>query len=203
MLTNQNEMRYALKTQMKIIALILTVFVVQSSFGQYYIRTKKNIGVYSNYNFGQVRGLSSSYQLGICSQFGGYVIPEIGVSFVAMGDDMLFQSFTGAIQFRKRLLKINERKRGAKCIGEIIDIFVAPEYFHTPNNNINLDKNTFSARYGLAIHHYQSGGSKRARTWNTKLEAYHRTYFEEQAPLRNEIGVALRIQYFKTYDFLR
>lgn len=187
---------------MKLIVLFIASFIVHTAFGQYYIRTKKNIGVYSNYNFGQARGLATSYQLGICSQIGGYVIPEVGASFVANGDDIVFQSLTGAIQFRKRILRINERKRGAKCIGEIIDIFVAPEYFHTPNNNFNLDKNTFSARYGLAIHHYQTGGSKRAKTWNTKLEAYHRTYFEEQAPLRNEFGVALRIQYFKTYNFL-
>ncbi len=203
MLTNQNEMRYSLKTQMKIIALILTVFVVQSSFGQYYIRTKKNIGVYSNKNFGQSRGLNSSFQLGVCTQIGGYVIPEFGAAFTSVGDDILFRSVTGAIQFRKRILQINERKRGRACVGEIVDLFLAPEYFYTPNNTFGFEKNTYSARYGLAIHHYKTGGGKRSRSWNTKLEAYHRTYFEEQSPLRNEFGLALRIQYFKTYDFLR
>lgn len=203
MLTKPINLRCTNKIQMKLIVLFITGFFAQAAFSQYFIRTKKNIGVYSNYNFGQTRGLASSYQLGICSQLGGYVIPELGVSIVAKGDDFIFQSLTSAIQFRKRILKINERKRGAKCMGEIIDFFIAPEYFYTPNEQFNLAKNTFSARYGLAIHHYQTGGSKRARAWNTKFEAYHRSYFEDQTPIRNEFGIALRIQYFKTYDFLR
>lgn len=188
---------------MKITFLIFIFITIQSIFGQYYIRTKKNLGAYSNKNFGQSRGLNPSFQLGICTQIGGYVIPEFGASFTSVGDDVLFRSLTGAIQFRKRILKINERKRGRACIGEIIDLFVAPEYFHTPSNTFGFEKNTFAARYGLAIHHYQTGGNKRSRSWNTKLEAYHRTYFEELAPLRNEFGLALRIQYFKTYDFLK
>ena len=119
---------------MKSLFLLFLLTYCQFFSAQYYIRTKQNVGIYTNYNFGQSRVLNPSFQLGICTQIGGYMIPEAGVSFVSAGEENVFQSATGAIQFRKRILKINARKRGAKCMGEIIDLFVAPEYFYSPNN---------------------------------------------------------------------
>jgi len=189
--------------QMKAVILLISLISFQIVFAQYYVRTKKNIGVYSTYNFGQDRILQPSVQLGVCSQIGRHFIPEIGATFVSVNQDAAFRSLNAAIQYRTRLLKIHERKRGAKCKLELLDLFVAPEYFYTPNESFRFDKNTYSLRYGLAIHHFETGGSKRSRAWLTKLEAYHRSYFGEISKGRREFGLALRIQHFKTYDFLR
>ena len=188
---------------MKVLTLLISLISCQLVFAQYYIRTKKNIGAYSAYNFGQDRNLQPSLQVGLCSQVGRHFIPEIGATFVSVDQDATFRSLNAGLQYRTRLLKINERKRGAKCKFELLDLFVAPEYFHTPNQTFRLNQNTFALRYGLAIHHFESGGSKRSRAWLTKLEAYHRSYFGEINSGRREFGLALRIQYFKTYDFLR
>jgi hypothetical protein len=134
---------------------------------------------------------------------GRHFIPEIGVSIVTLNENPAFRSFNAGLQYRTHLLRINQRKIGAKCKGELIDLFVAPEYIYTPNNSFRMNENSYSLRYGLALHHYESGGSRRSRAWNTKLEAYHRNYFGNTTPIKHEFGIALRIQYFKTYDFLR
>lgn len=188
---------------MKAVFLIISLISFHIVFAQYYVRTKKNIGIYSTYYFGQKRVLQPSVQVGVCSQIGRHLIPEIGATFVSINQDASFRSFKAAIQYRTRLLKIHERKRGAKCKFELLDLFVAPEYFYTPNESFRFGKNTCSVRYGLAIHHFETGGSKRSRAWLTKLEAYHRTYFGEISKGRREFGIALRIQHFKTYDFLK
>ena len=188
---------------MKAVILLISIFSCQVVSAQYYIRTKKNIGVYSAYNFGQDRVLQPSVQLGLCRQIGRHLIPEIGATFVSVNQDANFRSFNAGLQYRSRLLKIHERKRGAKCKFELLDLFVVPEYIRTPNKSFRFDKNTFALRYGLAIHHFESGGSKRSRAWLTKLEAYHRSYFGEISSGRREFGLALRVQHFKTYDFLR
>ena len=189
--------------QMKSVILLISMFYFQVVFTQFYIRTKKNIGIYSTYNFGQERVLQPSFQLGVCSQFGRHFLPEIGATFASVNNTATFRSVNAGLQFRKRLLKINERKRGAKCKFEILDLFIVPEYFYTPNETFHFDNNTYALCYGLAIHHFESGGSKRSRAWSTKLEAYHRSYFGEISLGRREFGLALRIQHFKTYDFLR
>lgn len=188
---------------MKALILLVFLFSFQVVFSQYYIRTKKNIGIYSAYNFGQGRVVQPSFQLGLCSQIGKHFIPEIGATFVSVNQDASFRSFNAGLQYRTKLLKIHERKRGAKCKFELLDLFVAPEYFRTPNESFRFDENTFALRYGLAIHHFETGGTKRSRAWLTKLEAYHRTYFGEISSGRREFGLALRIQHFRTYDFLR
>lgn len=188
---------------MKAVILLISLISFQFVVAQYYVRTKKNIGIYSMYNFGQDRVLQPSVQVGLCSQFGRHFIPEVGATFVSVNQDATFRSLNAGLQYRTKLLKIHERKRGSKCKFELLDLFVAPEYFYTPIESFRFAKNTYSLRYGLAIHHFESGGSKRSRAWLTKLEAYHRTYFGEISSGRREFGLALRIQHFKTYDFLR
>jgi hypothetical protein len=183
--------------------LLTTLFGVQIASAQFYIRTKKNIGVYSSYNFGQDRLMQPSVNIGLFTQIGKHFIPELGANFVSIDQEAAFRSLNAGLQYRTRLLKINERKRGAKCKMEILDLFAAPEYFYTPNESHRLEKNTYAMRYGIALHHFETGGFKRSRAWLTKIEAYHRTYFGYENPKRREFGIALRIQFFKTYDFLR
>ena len=72
-----------------------------------------------------------------------------------------------------------------------------------PVRDTNTNQSQFSIRYGLGLYHVESGGSKRSRAWLTKVEAYHRTYIGGTQDLPHEFGIALRVQHFKTYDFLR
>ena len=190
---------------MKVSTLFILVLVSNSLFGQYFIRTKKNFGVFSNYNFGEINGIKApSLQLGVCRHFGSYLIPEVGLTFRSNNDLWSFSGINAALQVRKRALKLNSRKKGGKCKMELVDVFVAPEFFaiQTENTRPAFPNHSFALRYGLALHHFESGGSRRNKAWNTKLEVYHRNYFNENQPIKHEFGIALRVIHFRTYDFL-
>lgn len=190
---------------MKVRAVFILVLISNMVFGQYFIRTKKNFGVFTNYNFGEINGLQfPSLQLGICRQFGSYIIPEVGLTLRNSNNLWSFSGINTALQFRKRALTLNSRKRGSKCKMELLDVFVAPEFFAMQPSNVRptFPNHSFAIRYGLALHHFETGGSKRNRAWNTKFEVYHRNYFNENQPIKHEFGIALRIIHFKTYDFL-
>jgi hypothetical protein len=190
---------------------ILLGFIYQSK-AQYYVRTKKNIGILGMYNLrpeAKQQNLAATtpfLQLGLCRQFGKYAVPEIGITLAApssTGLDPTFEGLFTGLQLRKNLIKINQRKHGAKCKAELLECFVTPEYRYSLNDIRNSNQSQFSVRYGLGLYHVESGGSKRAKAWVTKVEAYHRTYIGGTQDLPHEFGIALRIQHFKTYDFLR
>jgi hypothetical protein len=192
--------------------LLLLITTCQMYKAQYYVRTKKNIGVIGMYNLRPVKtdlNLNTStpfLQLGVCRQFGKYAVPEFGFSLAAptsIGQNPTFTGLFTGLQLRKNLFKINERKHGAKCKAELIECFITPEYRLQVNEARNASAGQFSVRYGLGLYHVQSGGSKRSRAWVTKVEAYHRNYFGGAQTLPHEFGLALRIQHFKTYDFLK
>jgi hypothetical protein len=179
---------------------------------QYYIRTKQNIGFLGMYNFrsqATQQVLTSPppfLQLGLCRQFGKYAVPEIGIKLAAPNSTGLNPTFDGlftGLQLRKNLVKINQRKHGAKCKAELLECFVTPEFSYSLHEIRSSNQRQFSVRYGLSLYHVESGGSKRAKAWVTKMEAYHRTYIGGPQDLPHEFGIALRIQHFKTYDFLR
>jgi hypothetical protein len=191
---------------MKTSTLFILVLVSNSLFGQYFIRTKKNFGVFSNYNFGEINGNPApSFQLGVCRQFGSYVIPEVGLTFRNCDEIYSFAGINAALQFRKRALKLYVRKRGAKCKMELLDVFAAPELFAIQPKFTRpaFPNHSFALRYGLALHHFESGGSRRNKAWNVKLEVYHRNYFNAIQPIKHEFGIALRVLHFRTYDFLK
>lgn len=192
---------------------ILLVFLgLNQLFAQHYVRTKKNIGALGMYSLSPTvnsQNISSSspfLQLGLCRQFGKYTIPEFGISIARPSAIGLNPSVTGiftGVQFRKNLIKINERKHGAKCKAEVIEGFFTPEFRYNFDPLRTASQNQFSLRYGLSLYHIESGASKRARAWVTKIEVYHRNYLGATNANPHEFGIALRIQYFKTYDFLK
>jgi hypothetical protein len=194
--------------------ILLLAIQCQKISAQYYVRTKKNIGVIGMYNFSPVKtDLNLNFntsmpflQLGVCRQIGKYALPELGLSLAAptsFGQNPKFIGLFSGILLRKNLFKINERKHGAKCKAELIECFITPEYRLYFNEARHQNAGQFSVRYGLGLYHVESGGSKRSRAWLTKVEVYHRNYFNGAQTLPHEFGLALRIQHFKTYDFLR
>ena len=186
------------------LAVLLVIFSFYSQlFGQYYIRTKKNIGMVGMYNIGNVNRQEPSYQFALCKQFGRYTLPELGVKAVSQESGLQINSLHAGVQFRKNLIKLNERKKGAKCKLEMLEGFVTPEFNYYLSRNTLAFQSPFSIRYGFGLYHVESGGSKRSRAWATKIEVFHRSYLHSTIPYQQEFGVALRIQYFKTYDFLK
>jgi hypothetical protein len=184
------------------ILLVISVFYSQV-VGQYYVRTKKNVGVVAMYNSGNVNRLDPSYQFALCKQFGRYTLPELGIKAESQVNGLEINALYAGIQFRKNLIKLNERKKGAKCKLEMLEGFVTPEFNYDLSRNASTEQTPFSIRYGFGLYHLESGGSKRSRAWATKMEVYHRSYLHPTIPYRQEFGVALRIQHFKTYDFLK
>jgi hypothetical protein len=188
---------------MKFTILLLISISYSQLFGQYYIRTKKNLGVVGMYNVGSSNQLNPSYQFALCKQFGRYAVPEIGIKAQSHVNGLEINALYAGIQFRKNLVKLNERKKGAKCKLEMLEGFVTPEFNYYLAQSASSEQAPFSIRYGLGLYHVESGGSKRSRSWATKMEVYHRSYLDPTIPYRQEFGVALRIQHFKTYDFLK
>lgn len=188
---------------MKLAILLISSVVYVQLHGQYYIRTKKNVGVVGLYNIGNVNWLDPSYQFALCKQFGRYALPEIGFKAQSQVNGLEINSLYAGFQFRKNLVKLNQRKKRAKCILEILEGFVTPEFNYYLARNATAEHVPFSLRYGLGLYHVESGGSKKSRAWATKIEVYHRSYLHSTIPYQQEFGVALRIQHFKTYDFLK
>jgi hypothetical protein len=127
---------------------ILLGFIYQSK-AQYYVRTKKNIGVLGMYNLrpeAKQLNLASTtpfLQLGLCRQFGKYAVPEIGITLAAPSSTGLNPTFEGlftGLQLRKNLIKINQIKHGAKCEAELLECFVTPEYRYSFNEIRNSDQ---------------------------------------------------------------
>ena len=142
-----------------ICTIIFFGFIYQSK-AQYYVRIKKNIGVISMYNLPTEttqQGLASTtpfLQLGLCRQFGKYAVPEIGITLAAPSASGLNATFEGlfiGLQLRKNLIKINQRKHGAKCKAELLEYFVTPEYRYSLNEIRNSKQSQFSIRYGLGL----------------------------------------------------
>ena len=186
--------------------------IIDQTNAQHYVRTKKNIGVIGLYNLSprapqqNFASTTPFLQLGLCRQFGKYAVPEIGITLAApkaTGLNPTFEGLFTGLQLRKNLIKINQRKHGAKCKAELLECFITPEYRYSLNEMRNSNQSQFAVRYGLGLYHVESGGSKRSKAWVTKVEAYHRNYLGGVQAQPHEFGVALRIQHFKTYDFLR
>lgn len=188
---------------MKLAVILVISGFYSQLFGQYYIRTKKNFGVVGIYNIGNVNRQEPSYQFALCKQFGRFVLPELGIKAESQVNGLAINALYAGIQFRKNLVTLNKRKKGAKCIMEILEGFITPEFNYYLSRNTLAFQSPFSIRYGLGLYHVESGGSKRSRAWATKIEVFHRSYLHSTIPYQQEFGVALRIQHFKTYDFLK
>ena len=204
----------------KALAILFLILSIHHVEGQYYVRTKKNLGVIGMYNFGTSNSshtsnaLEPSFQVGLCRQIGKYAVPELGIKVsqnALQNNSAQIEGLFADVHFRKNLLKLNQRKKGAKCKAEVLECFITPEYHYLFNAARIQDKNQVALRYGLGLYHLESGGSKKSRAWLTKVEVYHRNNLVQlqnslnlsPAPLNNEFGIALRIQHFKTYDFLK
>jgi hypothetical protein len=181
------------------------------SFGQMYVRKKQNIGFYTGGTFKDAQ--FNTVSVGLTRSMFRYFEPEIGLRATlplqAPNDNTqmhnVYLSF--GLNLRKSLFTINQRKKGRSCRGEIIEVFVAPEYNYLVKSNTDrYDQGQFSVRGGLGIFHYQTGFSKRSKTWNLKAQMYFRYVpgpLTNTMSIRNEFGVQLRIFKFKTYDFVK
>lgn len=199
--------RYRNMKKRTVIYFILIFLVPKCLSAQMYMRTKKNIGIFSNYNFPLINPMNNqSVSIGITKQFGAYVLPEFGYRMNFNDNDREITNFTnnsllfGAVNFRKRLFLINKRRVGSCCQAELVEILCAPEYFFkfwdkTQQNSSNI-------RVGIGIYHVQSGYSKRSKSWTLKLEGYYRMPISNESFIKNEIGIQLRILRHQIYDFL-
>ena len=195
---------------MRCLCFLLAACFAQVSFAQMYVRTKKNIGFYTGvtYKNAQMNTLS----VGITKSLWRYIEPEIGlraslpISASADNNQMDNVYITSSLNFRKSLMAINQRKKGRSCRGEVLEIFVAPEYHVLIKSQTNrYDVGQFSLRGGFGIFHYQTGNSKRIKSWNVKGQLYYRYVpgpVTSSMSIKNEFGIQLRIFKFKTYDFV-
>lgn len=190
------------------LTMLLILIIPNICVSQIYMRKKQNIGVYGGgtLNAGQFNNAT----FGLTRSMLHYFEPEIGLR-ASLANGSLEQNkslhFTSALNVRKSIFRIFERKRGRSCRGEVIEVFVAPEYnLLLKSSTDRMDKGQFSIRGGLGIFHYQTGFSKRSKAWNVKAQCYYRYVpgpITSTQSIQNEIGVQLRIFRFKTYDFVK
>jgi hypothetical protein len=196
---------------MKQLFLLGIIVITTPLFGQIYMRTKKNIGFYGNYNYSEKNKSLNSFGFGFTKQLGHYILPEIGYrqqtndvfrSNISPLNDRSHFIQTG-MTFRKKILKINERKAGRSCQAELIELFVTPEFFgRIPKESENLKFNS-AIRAGLGIYHFQTGFSRFSKMFQIKLEGYYRHNLSKDPIIPNEFGLQLRLQKFKVYDFTK
>lgn len=195
---------------MKNILIFSCIFLITPLFGQIYMRTKKNIGFYANLNQRTEANKLNSFGVGFTRQFGSYILPEIGYrQQVEPFDRTMTQTgikshfIQTGITFRKKILKINERKVGRSCQAELIEIFVTPELFgRIPNQTSDFNYNP-SIRAGLGIYHVQTGFGRFNKMFQLKVEGYYRHSFGENPIVPNELGIQLRILKHKIIDFTK
>ncbi|NBV08555.1 MAG: hypothetical protein EBR91_08375 [Flavobacteriia bacterium] len=196
---------------MRIGLLILLICKVSSLDSQIYMRKKQNIGFYTQGNFKNAQ--IDNMGFGVTRLTLKYFEPEIGVrtTFPLATESNLFTPkhfyLDGALNIRKSLCVLNERKKGRSCRGEVLEIFVAPEYhILLKNSTARNDIGQGSIRAGLGLFHYQTGFSKRNKTYTLKIQCYYRWVPGPKTvtqTIGNEWGVQLRLFKFKTYDFVK
>lgn len=196
---------------MRFFIALLSIALLHQAEAQVYMRKKQNIGFYTGGSFKDAQFNTAS--IGLTRSVFNYFEPEIGLRATlplaapADNSQMHHVYLTTGLNIRKSLFPINQRKKGRSCRGEIIEIFVAPEYNYLIKSNTDrYDIGQFSLRTGLGIFHYQTGFSKRSKAWNVKAQVYFRYVpgpISNTMSIKNEFGIQLRIFKFKTYDFVK
>lgn len=189
----------------------LAISLMHCAFGQIYVRKKQNIGFYTGGTFKDAQ--FNTVSVGLTRSVWNYFEPEIGLRATlplkAPSDNTQLHNvyLSAGLNLRKSLFKINERKVGRSCRGEIIEIFAAPEYHVLVKSQTDrYDVGQFSLRAGLGLFHYQTGFSRRSKAWNVKAQFYFRYVpgpITNTMSIKNEFGIQLRIFKFKTYDFVK
>jgi hypothetical protein len=189
----------------------LAISLMHCAFGQMYVRKKQNIGFYTGGTFKDAQ--FNTVSVGLTRSVWNYFEPEIGLRATlplkAPSDNTQLHNvyLSAGLNLRKSLFKINERKVGRSCRGEIIEIFAAPEYHMLIKSQTDrYDVGQFSLRAGLGLFHYQTGFSRRSKAWNVKAQFYFRYVpgpITNTMSIKNEFGIQLRIFKFKTYDFVK
>jgi hypothetical protein len=189
----------------------LAISLMHCAFGQMYVRKKQNIGFYTGGTFKDAQ--FNTVSVGLTRSVWNYFEPEIGLRATlplkAPSDNTQLHNvyLSAGLNLRKSLFKINERKVGRSCRGEIIEIFAAPEYHVLVKSQTDrYDVGQFSLRAGLGLFHYQTGFSRRSKAWNVKAQFYFRYVpgpITNTMSIKNEFGIQLRIFKFKTYDFVK
>lgn len=196
---------------MRFFLLALTIALMHCINAQMHLRKKQNIGFYTGGTFKDAQ--FNTVSVGLTRSMLRYVEPEIGLRATLplkapSNNTQLHNVYLSAgLNLRKSLFKINERKVGRSCRGEIIEIFAAPEYYLLVKSQTDrYDVGQFSLRAGLGLFHYQTGFSKRSKAWNVKAQVYFRYVpgpLTNTMSIKNEFGIQLRIFKFKTYDFVK
>ena len=196
---------------MRFFIVFISLVILHQTSAQAYMRKKQNIGFYTGGTFKDAQFNTAS--IGLTRSVFNYFEPEIGLRatlpLATPTDNSQMHNvyLTAGLNVRKSLFPINQRKKGRSCRGEIIEIFAAPEYnYLIKSNSDRFDQGQFSLRTGLGIFHYQTGFSKRSKTWNVKAQVYFRYVpgpITNTMSIKNEVGVQLRIFKFKTYDFVK
>lgn len=189
----------------------LAISLMHCAFGQMYVRKKQNLGFYTGGTFKDAQ--FNTVSVGLTRSVWNYFEPEIGLRATlplkAPSDNTQLHNvyLSAGLNLRKSLFKINERKVGRSCRGEIIEIFAAPEYHVLVKSQTDrYDVGQFSLRAGLGLFHYRTGNSKRSASWNMKAQFYYRYVpgpLTNTMSIKNEFGIQLRIFKFKTYDFVK
>jgi hypothetical protein len=189
----------------------LAISLMHCAFGQMYVRKKQNIGFYTGGTFKDAQ--FNTVSVGLTRSVWNYFEPEIGLRATlplkAPSDNTQLHNvyLSAGLNLRKSLFKINERKVGRSCRGEIIEIFAAPEYHVLVKSQTDrYDVGQFSLRAGLGLFHYQTGFSRHSKAWNVKAQFYFRYVpgpITNTMSIKNEFGIQLRIFKFKTYDFVK
>ncbi|MFM2038559.1 MAG: hypothetical protein RL432_1498 [Bacteroidota bacterium] len=196
---------------MRFFLFALSVSLMHCTIAQMYLRKKQNIGFYSGGTFKDAQ--FNTFSVGVTRSMLRYFEPEIGLRATLplkapSNNTQLHNVYLSAgLNLRKSLFKINERKVGRSCRGEIIEIFAAPEYHMLIKSQTDrYDVGQFSLRAGLGLFHYQTGFSRRSKAWNVKAQFYFRYVpgpITNTMSIKNEFGIQLRIFKFKTYDFVK
>ncbi len=190
--------------------LTLSVFLSFGLSAQVYMRKKENFGVYGGGNFKNAE--FNTLQFGLTTNLFHFFEPEIGLrATLPLKSSNDFTQphnvyLTTGLNIRKSLFPIYQRKVGASCRGEMIEIFAAPEYnFLLKSHTDRYDLGQFSVRAGLGLFHYQTGFSRSNKAWQVKAQVYYRYVpgpLTNTMSIKNEFGVQLRIFKFKTYDYV-
>jgi hypothetical protein len=199
-------------------------------FGQFYIRTGKNFGLYlsgSPIHTLHLKGNDlnlNSYQFsaGFVKMISSGIYPKIGYGYTFLKENSnivlsnkAIHSVNIGVLLDVNLLDFGQRKIGSTCHSIKCGIILTPEYRYAFSNGVlkNYSSGEFSGEIGLSFCHVSSSPSKKNRSRTKHYDFYYRNGFTPlyktngfagtDKYMSKEIGFRIRFMFNKVYDFLK
>jgi hypothetical protein len=185
---------------MKKLVFLSLLFFVTTVNAQHYVRTKRNFGVTTSYNFIENTRLQSrperaaegySFAIGITRQVKRVLYPELffiqhratfpsSVESPVAASAYVFNGIGGGMTAKLNLFSFDSKKKNGYCFARVANLLVGVDYAFNFDISTNANLKTLNeanGKIGLGMYSVWGGSSKRHMAWTIHWEGYYKYGF--------------------------